>query len=294
MIVVLGATGNTGSGIAKDLISKGLKVRAVGRNAEKLAELNATEIKVGDLENAAFVKEALQGADAVYAMIPPKMNAEDMLTYQKSVGRNITDAIKANGVKQIVALSSVGANMTEDTGAIKGVHHFELMLNELPEEFNAVILRPAYFLENLYWAIGTVKPMGIMGTPANGDTKLAMVATKDISKKASELLADGSFKGKTVQYLLGTADISYNEIAKAFGEAIGKPDLQYVQFPYADAEAAMLGMGMSASVAKAMVQISRAANELGLNNHHTRTAENTTETSFADFLPNLVYAYQNS
>lgn len=294
MIVVLGATGNTGSGVVKNLIEKGLKVRAVGRNAEKLAALNATEIKVGDLENAEFVKEALQGAESVYAMIPPKMNAEDMLGYQKLVGKNITNAIKANGVKKIVLLSSVGANMTEDTGAIKGVYHFEQMINELPEDYNAVYLRAGYFLENLYWMIGTVKPMGIIGTPAKADAKFAMVATKDISKKASDLLADGSFKGKSAQYVLGSADITYGEITKAFGEAIGKPDLQYVQFPYADAEAAMLGMGMSASVAKAMVQISRAANELGLNDHHTRKAENTTETSFADFLPNLVYAYQNS
>ncbi len=294
MIVVLGATGNTGSGVAKNLIAKGLKVRAVGRSEEKLTALNATEIKVGDLENAAFVNESLQGAESVYAMIPPKYNAENMLDYQKLVGKNITEAIKANGVKKIVLLSSVGANMSEDTGAIKGTHYFEQMISELPSDFNAVYLRAGFFLENLYWTLSTIKPMGIIGSPTKGDVKFSMVATKDISKKASEFLADGSFTGKSAQYVLGSAEISYNEIAKALGEAIGKPELQYVQFPYSDAKNAMLEMGMSDSVAQAMVQISRAANELGMNDHHTRTAENTTETSFADFLPNLVYAYQNS
>ena len=39
MFVVLGATGNTGRATAESLLSKGHKVRAVGRSAERLEAL---------------------------------------------------------------------------------------------------------------------------------------------------------------------------------------------------------------------------------------------------------------
>ncbi len=39
--------------------------------------------------------------------------------------------------------------------------------------------------------------------------------------------------------LLGPRDVSFAEAAKILGAAIGKPDLQYVQFSYEDAEKAM-------------------------------------------------------
>jgi len=47
MYVVTGATGNTGSVVAKQLLAKGKKVRAIGRNAERLQSLVAQGCRRG-------------------------------------------------------------------------------------------------------------------------------------------------------------------------------------------------------------------------------------------------------
>ena len=51
MYVIVGATGNTGSVIAEKLLAKGEKVRAVGRNKEKLAAVGSQGCGSVRLEN---------------------------------------------------------------------------------------------------------------------------------------------------------------------------------------------------------------------------------------------------
>ncbi len=72
MIVVTGATGRTGRTATEALLAKGEKVRVVGRDTKKLAplvELGA-EPYVGNVEDAASMKEAFNGASAVYLVLP--------------------------------------------------------------------------------------------------------------------------------------------------------------------------------------------------------------------------------
>jgi uncharacterized protein YbjT (DUF2867 family) len=54
MYVVLGATGNTGKIVAKNLLARGQKVRIVGRNAAHLQSLAAqgAQIFIGDVLDA--------------------------------------------------------------------------------------------------------------------------------------------------------------------------------------------------------------------------------------------------
>lgn len=66
MITVMGATGHTGSAIARRLLDAGEKVRALGRSAAKLDGLRSlgAEAVVGDMTDPAFLTEACSGADA--------------------------------------------------------------------------------------------------------------------------------------------------------------------------------------------------------------------------------------
>ena len=61
--------------------------------------------------------------------------------------------------------------------------------------------------------------------------------------------------------MLGPRDISYAEATRILGERIGKPDLQYVQFSYADQAKALVQAGMSESFASLYVEMTRAFNE---------------------------------
>ena len=67
MIVITGATGNTGRIAVEGLLASGEKVRAMGRDAKKLEPLTqkGAEAFVGKAEDAAQMSKALEGATAV-------------------------------------------------------------------------------------------------------------------------------------------------------------------------------------------------------------------------------------
>lgn len=292
MYVITGATGNTGKEIAEALLAADKKVRVIGRSADKLKSLagKGAEAAVGSLDDAAFVTKAFTGATAVYAMIPPDLQTPDMRAYQNRIGETITNAVRGAGVKHIVALSSVGAHLPKDAGVVQGLYDFEQMLNKL-DGTNVLHLRPTYFMENLFWQIGTVKQMNIFGSPIKGDTRFPIVATKDIAVIATKRLVKLDFSGKSVQYILGARDVTYNELAQVLGKAIGK-EAPYVQFPYDDARNAMIGMGMSAGVADAFIEFQKSMNDGKITSDAKRDVNSTTTTTIEEFAQIWAGAYR--
>ena len=282
MIAVTGATGNIGSKITADLLSRGQSVRCIARTAEKLKTFAAkgAESAAISLEDTAALTNALTGVDAVFAMIPPHYQALDFRGYQNAVGASIAAAVETSGVKYVVNLSSQGAHLFDKTGLIKGLHDQEERLNKL-KGINILHLRPTYFMENLLANIDMIKQMNIMGSAIQGDMKMPMIATQDIADFAAQRLMNKDFSGMPVKDLLGQRDLSLNEAAEIIGRKIDMPGLRYVQFSYEDTEKALVDMGFSADVAGLFIEMSKAFNEGLIDTPRTR--ENTTETPFEDF-----------
>jgi uncharacterized protein YbjT (DUF2867 family) len=151
MITVMGASGNTGRKIVEALLEAGEKVRALGRSESKLAALKraGAEIVTGDATDSAFLSRTFRGADAVYTLLPTDRAARDYRAEQDRQGEAIVRAIRDSGVRHVVALSSLGADLSEDTGVIVGLHAQEERLKRL-ERANVVLLRPVSFFENFY------------------------------------------------------------------------------------------------------------------------------------------------
>jgi uncharacterized protein YbjT (DUF2867 family) len=292
MYAITGATGHTGRLIAEALLSKGKKVRAIGRDAERLRPLvdKGAEAFVGSLDDPAAVTRAFTGVKAVYAMIPPNLAAPDLRRFQNRVGEALAAAIANAHVRHVVNLSSVGAHLSEKAGPVNGLYDQERRLNQL-KDVHVVHLRPGFFMENFYWNIDMIKKMGINGSPLKADLSIAMIATQDIAAAATHRLADLNFSGKSVRELLGQRDLTMAESTRAIGKAIGKPDLKYIQFPYEEAEKAILGMGMSPSVAKGFIEMYRSFNEGIIRPTEKRSAANTTPTSIEEFAKQFAYAY---
>jgi uncharacterized protein YbjT (DUF2867 family) len=282
MIAITGATGNIGSKITADLLSKGQNVRCIARTAEKLKPFAAkgAETAAISLEDAAALENAFTGVDAVFAMIPPDYQALDFRAYQNAVGASIAEAVKSSGVKYVVGLSSQGAHLPGKTGLIKGLHDQEKRLNKLIG-VNILHLRPTYFMENLLANIDMIKQMNIMGSAIRGDMKIPMIATQDIADFAVERLVKKDFLGMPVKDLLGQRDLSMNEAAEIIGRKIDMPGLRYVQFSYEDTEKALADMGFSVDVAGLFIEMSKAFNKGLIDTPRTR--ENTTKTTLEDF-----------
>jgi len=281
----MGATGNTGSIVAKTLLGLKQKVRAIGRSEDRLRPLAAggADPFVSDVNDAAALTKAFSGAKAVYAMIPPSMTSDNYRADQDRVTNAIAEAIQQAGVEYVVSLSSVGADKSQGTGPVAGLHYLEQTLNQIPD-LNALHLRPAYFMENTLAQIGIIKMLNTTAGPLRSDLVFPMIATRDIGNAAASALLSLDFTGKQTHELLGERDLSYAEAATIIGEAIGKPELKYIQLPDEQLRGAFLQMGMSANVADLILEMSAALNSGLMKSLEERSAENSTPTSFESFV----------
>lgn len=293
MISVMGATGHTGKKISEALLEAGEQVRALGRSESKLAELQnaGAEVLAGDTNDAVFLTKAFLGADVVYALLPTDPASLDYRAAQDQQGDAIVKAIRISGVPYVVALSSLGGNLSEGTGLIVGLHAQEERLKQL-KGVNVLLLRPVSFFENFFNALPLIKYEEINGDSFEPDLAVPMVATRDIANVAAKALKARDWNGVVVRELLGPRDLSYSEATNIIGESIGKPELKYVQFSYADEAKALVDAGMSRSFADQYVEMTRAINEEKIKPLDGRTPENTTPTRFEDFVDELAKAYE--
>jgi hypothetical protein len=109
---------------------------------------------------------------------------------------------------------------------------------------------------------------------------------------AAKALKARDWKGIVVREPLGPRDLSYFEATRILGQRIGKPDLRYVQFSYADEAKALVQAGLSESFAGLYVEMTRAFNEGKVKSGKGRTPESTTPTRFEDFASELARAYE--
>lgn len=288
MYAIVGATGNTGKVIAETLLGRGKKVRAIGRDASRLASLTqkGAEAFVADVTDAAALTKAFTGAEAVYVMVPPNIGAADVSAYSEKVSDASTAAIEKAGVNHAVLLSSFGADKSSGTGPIVGLHRFEKKLNAI-NGLNVLCLRAGYFMENLLPQAQVIKMLGMMGGPVAPDCAVSMIATRDIGAAAAEALLSLNFKGKQTRELLGQRDVSYREAARLIGQAIGKPDLAYSQLPDAQLKPALMQMGMSASMTDLLLEMAGAINTGYVAPLEKRSASNSTPTSIEQFIADV-------
>ena len=294
MYVVLGATGHTGSVIATSLLSKGEKVRVVGRDATRLDRFvrKGAEAFTANVNDAAALTKALTGARAAYLMLPPNMTSPDYRADQERESDAIAKAVKESGLRYAVHLSSFGAQVPEGTGPIAGLHSSEQKLNAI-SGLNVLHLRGGHFMENTLTAISMIQAMGIFGHAVLPDLKQPLIATRDIGDYAAGRILKLDFSGKQTHELLGERDLSMNEATAVIARGIGKPDLRYVQFPYEQVEQVLTQMGIPAKTAGQFIEMYKALNEGIVAAEEPRSPENTTPTSFEKFVQDVFApAYQ--
>jgi uncharacterized protein YbjT (DUF2867 family) len=290
MYVILGASGNTGSIIANSLLSAGKKVRVVGRDSGRLQRFvkKGSEGFTADLSDAAALTKAFTGAHAAYLLLPPAKSRED----QERDSDAIAKAVKGSGLRYAVHLSSYGAQVAEGTGTVSGLHSSEQKLNAI-EGLNVLHLRAAYFMENNLAAIGMIRGMGVFGNALLPDLKIPMAATRDVGDYAAQRLLHLDFSGKQTRELLGERDLSMTEATAVIARGIGKPDLRYQQFPYDQVQQALTQLGVPPKGAAMYIEMYKAINAGVLVPLEPRSPENTTPTSFEQFVQDVfVTAYR--
>jgi uncharacterized protein YbjT (DUF2867 family) len=280
-IVVTGATGHVGGRIADRLLAGEHDVRAVSRSGDRLSPLvdRGAEPRAGSVDDPAFLEELFAGAGAAFLMIPPRL--EDQRAFQERVSEAYARALAGSDVTHVVNLSSVGAHVPEGTGPIVGLRHNEQRLDEV-EGIHLLHLRPTFFMENYLLELGAlelIREQGILGSPLRPELAMPQVATRDIGDVAARRLAARDFSGTSTRELLGPRAYDMEEAARILGDAVGKPDLPYVQFEYEGARSAMVGMGVPEETAESYLEMYRAFNSGLVQPEEERSAANTTPTT---------------
>jgi putative NADH-flavin reductase len=98
-IALIGASGNAGSRILKELSDRGHQVTAIARNPEKIASLPNVVAKKGDVFDQAGLSELLKGHDAVISAV--HFTASDPVT--------LIEAVRASGVSRYLVVGGAGS-----------------------------------------------------------------------------------------------------------------------------------------------------------------------------------------
>jgi uncharacterized protein YbjT (DUF2867 family) len=115
-ILVLGATGGTGRLIVAQALARGHDVTALVRSPEKANALLGARLVVGDARDPRTLREALRGQEAVVSALGTPASPFREVTLLSEVTRALVDAMKAEEVARLIAITGIGAGDSRGHG----------------------------------------------------------------------------------------------------------------------------------------------------------------------------------
>jgi len=256
-IILTGSLGHIGKPLTKELVQNGHAVTVISSSPERQKDIEAlgATATIGLLEDVSFLTNAFTGADAVYTMVPPADYFDkklDLMAYFRRLGDNFAQAIERSGVKKVVHLSSVGAELEKGSGAILAHHAIEIIMNKL-SGVAITFIRPVGIYDNLYGFVPMIKNMGLISSNYGAGDKLAWVSPIDIAAAIAEELVT-PLVGRKARYV-ASDELTGNDTASVLGVAIGKPDLKWTLISDEQMQSGLEGAGMSARNAAGLVEM---------------------------------------
>ena len=119
-ITVIGATGNIGVPVVKNLISAGFRIKAIVRNTDRAKKLfdysEHVEIVKADLQDVQSLQSALKNTEYVYLNLSTlTANINVPFAEEREGIENILKALDKNTIKQIIQISGLGALDNHDS-----------------------------------------------------------------------------------------------------------------------------------------------------------------------------------
>ena len=232
-ILVTGATGQQGGAVARALLSRGHRVKALTRKpdsdaARQLVAAGA-EVVAGDLADAASIVRAAKDVDTMFLM---GNSYEAGLEEETRQGILAADAAKAAGIGHLI-YSSVA-----DADKQTGIPHFEskYLVEQHVRQLGIphTISAPVAFMENAVapWSTGALS-QGTLAFAMPPKRVLQLVALADIGAFVAAL-AERREQVFGKRYDFAGDEMSGEEQAKILTKAIARP-IRYQEIPIAAA-----------------------------------------------------------
>lgn len=244
MILLTGATGTSGSEIAKELLRRHVPFRALVRNASKAQNLETggVELVEGDLNEPETLDRALDGVKRALLLTAPDPQSVEQQG-------NFISAAKRAGVKHIVKFSAMGSDVNSPAQLLRwhGQIENELQGSGIPFTF----LQPNSFMQN-FVGMKAMIAQGTIYAPMK-QTPLTVVDTRDIAAVAAATLTDAGHEGR-VYVITGPEALTHEEIAAKLSAALGHR-IQYVDVPLDGFRQSMQQAGMPAFLADGITEL---------------------------------------
>ncbi len=226
MILVVGGTGQLGGRIARELLSKGVAVRALCRSGSAYGALQrmGAEIAIGDLKEPASLTAACAGADTVLTTANSSRRGGDDTVDSVDAGgtRALIDAAAHAGVGHFVLTSLYGASTESPIPFIAAKAANEVHLRASGMAWT--ILAPNAFMES--W------PGRVVGGPAmagreivlvgEGKRRHAFIAEHDAAQFAVAAVMNPAARNRRLS-LGGPVALSWLDVVRQYEEALGRP-----------------------------------------------------------------------
>ena len=246
-VLVTGASGFVGSAVARLLVERGFRVRALVRPASPVAHLSSHDVEFvrGDLRDAESVRPAMRGARALFHVAADyrlwARDPHEIVRNNLTSTRTVMDEARRAGVERIVYTSSV-ATLTcspkgdvadetvplHESAAIGAYKRSKVVAERLVETMvreglPAVIVNPST----------PIGPSDVKPTPTGRiiveaaagrmpvfvDTGLNMVHVDDVAAGHLQALERGRIGER---YILGGQNASLSEILAAIANHMGR------------------------------------------------------------------------
>ena len=269
LILVTGATGNTGTAVVAGLRSRGSHVRPASRRPDP-ADPDAL---VFDWADPRTFGAALRGAAAIY-LVAPTGDADPV-----SMVGPFLELAAHQGVQRVVQLSSSAIERGEP-----GLGEIHDALVELFAE--PTVLRPSWFMQNFVGdhpvAAGIRDAREIV--TATGAGRLGFIDADDIAATAVEALLAPEPVGEEL-VLTGPESLSYADAAAILSEVLGH-HIRHVDVSLAERAAQFTAAGLSEEFAGVLAALDQriSAGEQDFVTTTVRDITGRPPTSLRDFL----------
>jgi uncharacterized protein YbjT (DUF2867 family) len=264
MIGVIGASGNTGRAVVKELQKLGHNPICIVRSADKAREVLGTDVTtaIADLTDSAALEKALHGVTSLFVVTGhnPQMAEQQ---------NNILDAALKAGTKYLVRVSGGKAMVGRDAESVVGRAHYAIEEKLRDSKIGWVILRPGMFMQNVLGSTATIKNDNKLIQPFAGDLPIAFTDVRDTAAVGARILIDPMpHAGKT--YELTGAPTSFGEFAEEFSRVLGKK-ITYVATTPEQAEQALKARKLPDWLVSHLVTIAKLAAAGGFSSENTET-----------------------
>lgn len=217
-LLILGASGQTGSETLNILASASFLVRVTFREERELFHLRGkfAEAHEADYDDVESLKKAMDGCEKVFVVQPvtPEMTEQ---------AKNIYAAAQSAGVSHIIRVSNMATG--PDLGSDIARMHYESdeALKSLGCAYT--LLKGANYYQNLAYSALTIIRKQHFALPL-GNANLAQVDARDISRVAAHCLIDTGHENNEYT-LTGPEAMTMHVVARHLSKHLGK-EIRYI------------------------------------------------------------------